>query len=163
MTDTNNQTGQNQNGAQASGQDTLRDRASHAYESAVARAGDTVESSRDTARDAAHQAGDFIEGNPLGALAGGLAVGALIGALVPRSDREKQLLAPVGKTVSAAAVAALAAAKETGRGELEELGLTKDAARNQVKSLLKSVAKAASHAGTAAAQAGREEIKTTHG
>jgi ElaB/YqjD/DUF883 family membrane-anchored ribosome-binding protein len=159
MTDTNNQTGHNQNGAQASGQDTLRDRASHAYESAVARAGDTVGSSR----EAAHQAGDFIAENPLGALAGGLALGALIGALVPRSDREKQLLAPVGKTVSAAAVAALAAAKETGRGELEELGLTKDAARNQVKSLLKGVAKAASHAGTAAAQAGREEIKTTHG
>lgn len=162
MTDTNTQNGQNQTGTQGSEHDTLRDRATNAYESAVARTGETVESSREAARDAAHQAGDFIEGNPLGALAGGLALGALIGALVPRSEREKQLLAPVGKTVSAAALAALAAAKETGRGELEELGLTKDAARNQAKSLLKGVAKAASHAGTAAAQAGREEIKPAH-
>lgn len=157
MTDTPNQT--NTTGEQ---HDSLRDRASHAYESAVARAGDTVESSRETARDAAHQATDFIEGNPLGAIAGGLALGALVGALVPRSDREKQLLAPVGKKIGVAAVAALAAAKDVGRNELGELGLTKDAARDQAKSLLKGVAKAASHAGTAAAEAGREQIKTTH-
>jgi ElaB/YqjD/DUF883 family membrane-anchored ribosome-binding protein len=140
--------------------DTLRDRATHAYETAVARAGDTVETSRDTARDAAHQATDFIEGNPLGAVAGGLALGVLVGALVPRSAREKELLAPVGKKIGVAAVAALAAAKEAGKGELQELGLTKDGARDQAKSLLQGVAKAASHAGTAAAEAGREQIKT---
>ena len=98
----------------------------------------------------------------MGALAGGLALGVLVGALVPRSDREKQLLAPVGKKIGVAAVAALAAAKEAGRGELEELGLTKDAARDQAKSLFKGVVKAASNAGTAAAEAGREQIKTTH-
>ena len=79
-----------------------------------------------------------------------------------RREREKKILAPVGKTVSAAAVAALAAAKEAGRGELEELGLTKDAARGQAKSLLQGVVKAASHAGTAAAEAGREQIKPAH-
>ncbi len=158
MTDTNTQTGT----TTGEHHDTLRDRANHAYESAVARAGETVEQSRDTARDAAHQAGDFLQGNPLGALAGGLAVGVLIGALVPRGEREKQMLAPVGKTVAAAAIAALAAAKETGRGELADLGLTKDAARDQAKSLFQGVVKAASHAGTAAAEAGREQIKTTH-
>lgn len=140
--------------------DTLRDRATHAYESALTRAEETVETSRDAARDAAHQAGDVIEGNPLGVLAGGLALGALVGALVPRGDREKQLLAPVGKRLGAAAVAAVAAAKEAGRSELDELGLSKGAAREQVKSLFQGVTKAASHAGTAAAQAGREQIKS---
>lgn len=157
MTNTQNQT--NTGGEQ---QDSLRDRATHAYESSVARAGETLDSTRETARDAAHQAGDFVEGNPLGTLAGGLALGALVGALVPRSDKEKQLLAPIGKRIGVAAVAALAAAKEVGRNELGELGLTKDGARDQAKSLLKGVAKAASHAGTAAAEAGREQIKPAH-
>ncbi len=155
MTDADKQTATDQH-------DTLRDRATHAYENAVARAGDTMDSSRESARDAAHQTADFIEGNPLGALAGGLALGVLVGALVPRSDREKQLLAPVGKKIGVAAVAALAAAQEAGRGELEELGLNQDAARDQAKSLFKGVVKAASNAGTAAAEAGREQIKTTH-
>lgn len=140
--------------------ETLRDRASHAYESAVARAGDTAETSREAVRDAAHQAGDFVENNPLSVLAGGLALGALVGALVPRSEREKELLAPMGKKIGLAAVAALSAAKEAGRGELEELGLTKDGAREQAKSLLQGVATAASNAGAAAAEAGREQIKT---
>ncbi|WBH17150.1 DUF883 family protein [Sphingomonas radiodurans] len=140
--------------------ETLRDRATHAYESAVARAEDTVETSREKARDAAHQASDLVESNPLGILAGGLALGAIVGALVPRSDREKELLAPVGKRMSVAALAAIAAAKEAGRSELDELGFSKDAAREQVKSLFQGVTKAATHAGSAAAQAGREKIKT---
>lgn len=142
--------------------ESLRDRATHAYESAVARAGDTAGSSREAVRDAAHQAGDFVDTNPLGVLAGGLALGALVGALVPRSEREKQILAPMGKKIGTAAVAALAAAKEAGRGELEELGLTKDGAKEQAKSLLQGVATAASNAGSAAAEAGREQIKTAH-
>lgn len=157
MTNTQDQT--NTGGEQ---QDSLRDRATHAYESSVARASETLDSTRETARDAAHQAGDFVEGNPLGTLAGGLALGALVGALVPRSDKEKQMLAPIGKRIGVAAVAALAAAKEVGRNELGELGLSKDGARDQAKSLLKGVAKAASHAGTAAAEAGREQIKPAH-
>jgi len=142
--------------------ESLRDRATHAYENAVARAGDTAGSSREAVRDAAHQAGDFVDTNPLGVLAGGLALGALVGALVPRSEREKQILAPMGKKIGMAAVAAFAAAKEAGRGELEELGLTKDGAKEQAKSLLQGVATAASNAGNAAAEAGREQIKTAH-
>lgn len=134
--------------------ESLRERATHAYESAVARAGDTVEHSRDTA-------GSAIENNPLGVLAGGLALGALVGALVPRSEREKTILAPVGKRVNAAAAAAVVAAKEAGRNELHERGLSKEAAREQVKSLFQGVTKAAAQAGTAAAQAGKEQMTAT--
>ena len=130
--------------------ETLRDRASHAYESARSRAESTVGSSREA-----------LEGNPLGLLVGGLALGAAVGALMPRSQREKELMAPVGKRVNAAALAALAAAKEAGQNELNELGLTKEAAREQVKSLFQGVTKAASQAGTAGVQAGREQMKTS--
>ena len=63
MTDARNETstktpGQDQH-------DSLRDRASHAYESAVNRAGETAETSREALRDAAHQTGDFVASNPL--------------------------------------------------------------------------------------------------
>ena len=78
---------------------------------------------------------------------------------MPRGQREKELLAPVGRKVAAAAVAGLAAAKEAGRAELDQLGLSKGAAKDQAESLLQGVVKAATSAGTAAAQASKEQVK----
>ncbi len=141
--------------------ETLRDRASHVLDDARTRTVEAVDASRDAARDAARQSVDAIDDNPRGRLVGGLALGVLVGALVPRSARERELLAPVGKRVGLAAAAALAAAKEAGRSELDNIGLSKDAAREQVKSLFQGALKAASSAGTAAAQAGKEQIKST--
>ena len=119
----------------------------------------TKEQTKSKTRTAARQASDAIESNPLGVLVGGLAVGALVGAALPRSKREKELLAPVGKRIGATAVAALAAARETGRTELGNIGLTKGAAKDQAKGLLANVAKAAGAAGKAAIDAGREKAK----
>lgn len=101
---------------------------------------------------AARRAADAIEANPLGILVGGLAVGALAGTLIPRSAREKQLLAPVGRTLAERAKAAVSAAREAGYGELDQRGLTKDAARDQVKTLFQNLVQAAQSAGTAAAR-----------
>lgn len=128
--------------------DDVREKAVHA-----------LEISRDKARTTARQTADAIEANPLGVVVGGLAVGALAAALLPRSEREKELLAPVGKKVSAAAVAAIAAAREVGQEELANLGLTKGAAKDQAKSLFANVAKAAGAASKAAAEAGRDEVR----
>ncbi|MBW6526634.1 hypothetical protein KZ813_07270 [Sphingomonas sp. RHCKR7] len=132
------------------GVDQARDKASHAYESA-----------RERASEAAHATAETLEANPLGLVVGGLALGALVAAVIPRGQRERELLAPVGKKVSAAATAAFAAAKEAGRGEIEQLGLTPDAARGQAKSLFQGVVKAATSAGAAAAKAGKDQVKTT--
>lgn len=140
--------------------DGLRDRAAHAYESAKTKASEAVEASRERAEDAARRTADAIETNPVSVLVGGLALGAIVAAVLPRSQREKELLAPIGKRVNATAVAALAAAKDAGRAELDNLGLSRDAARTQAKSLLDGVMKAASTAGTAAAEAGREAART---
>lgn len=104
------------------------------------------------ASDAAHRAAETIESNPLAILAGGIAVGALVGALLPRSEREKELLAPIGKELGARAQAATSAAREAGASELENLGLTKNAAKDQAKSMFQGIAKAITTAGTAAAQ-----------
>lgn len=101
-----------------------------------------------------------IETNPVGLLVGALALGAIIAAIIPRGAREKELLAPVGKRVGNAAALALAAAKDAGKAELESLGLTTDAARDQAKSLFQGLAKAAATAGSAAAKAAREKENT---
>lgn len=123
------------------------------------KAAEAADASREKARDAARQTVETIEANPIGVIVGGLALGALIGAVIPRSTREKELLAPVGKRVGATAVAALAAAKDAGKSELAELGLSRSAAKDQVKSLFDGIIKAVSSAGNAAAQAGKDEIK----
>lgn len=110
---------------------------------------------RDTAADAARRTAESIEANPLGIVVGGLAVGALAGALLPRSDKERQLLAPVGKRVRDTARAAIDTAKEQGLSELENRGFTRDAAREQVKNLLGGLGAAASSAGGAALSSAR--------
>ena len=103
--------------------------------------------------DATRRTVEAVEGNPLGILVGGLAVGALAGALLPRSDKERELLAPVGKRLGETARAAADAAKQAGHAELQNRGLTADAGRDQFKSLLGNVAKALSSAGAAGAKA----------
>lgn len=111
-----------------------------------------LDRTRETATEAARRATAGIEANPLGILVGGLAVGALAGALIPRSDKEKELLAPVGQRIGTGARAAIDAAREAGRSELETRGFTAGAGREQVKNLLGGIAKAVTTAGTAAAK-----------
>ena len=94
-----------------------------------------------------------IEANPLALVAGGLALGVVAGALLPRSDRERDLLAPVGSKLGGALTAAIAAAREAGQSELDNAGINRDAARDQLQSLVDGLLKAASTAGTAAVQA----------
>lgn len=120
-----------------------------------------IDNARHRASDAAHATAETLESNPIGVLVGGLVVGAAIAAILPRSQREKELLSGVGRKINAAAVAALAAAKDAGRAELDQLGLTPNAARDQAKSLFQGVLKAASTAGSAAAQAGKDQVKST--
>lgn len=122
--------------------DQTREAASHAYHDA-----------KDKAVEAAHKTARTIEANPLGILVGGLAVGVIAGALLPRSPREKEWLAPLGKKLGETVRQATQAARETGLRELEDAGLTKDAAKDRARSLLDDVVKAASQAGSAAAKA----------
>lgn len=119
-------------------------------EAAYDRAAETTTKAIDAASDAARRASHSLEANPLGLLVGGIAVGAAVGALLPRSAKEKELLAPVGARLGTAARQALAAAKDAGKAELEARGLTKDSAQAQAKELFQGVLKAATSAGAAA-------------
>jgi len=110
-----------------------------------------LDTTRDTAREAARRTAEGIEANPLAVLVGGVAIGVLAGALVPRTEQEGKLLAPIGKRLNETASGAAQAARDAGKAELDSLGLNKDAARDQVGKLLDGVAKALSSAGAAAA------------
>ena len=109
-----------------------------------------IEATSDTARDLARQTAEGIEANPVGVLAGGVALGVLLGAFVPRSAQEAQLLAPVGKRISDTTRGVVDAAKDTAKAELDVLGLTRSAARDQVGKLLGGVVRTLATAGAAA-------------
>ena len=108
------------------------------------------------AREKTAGAGQTVEASPLAAMLGGIAIGAIAGALLPRIEKEKELLAPLGAKIGEAARAAMAAGKDAGTGALDEAGLSTDQLRQQVSKLVEQALKAAGTAGTAAVQAARE-------
>lgn len=107
----------------------------------------------DTAKDAQEKAAQKIQENPLSFVIGGVALGALVGALLPRTERESNTLGTAGKKISETARTAAKLAKEAGQSKLDELGVNKDAARDQVNQLFTSVVTAVEEAGAAAGKA----------
>jgi hypothetical protein len=114
------------------GRSTPRQRAIEAYGSA-----------RDRVSDAGRRAGETLEEAPLIVLAAGLAAGAAIAALLPRTRTEGRLLRPVTDRARETAKTAFAAAKDAGRGRLDELGLTKDKGSETVRSIIEGARDAA--------------------
>jgi hypothetical protein len=112
-----------------------------------------IDSVIDTAQSAARRTVDGIEKNPLAVLAGGLAVGVIAGALLPRTDRETEMLGPVGKRLTEGATMAARAARDAGTAELIAAGISRDAARAHVGKLVDGVMTAVKTAGDAAAKA----------
>jgi ElaB/YqjD/DUF883 family membrane-anchored ribosome-binding protein len=128
------------------GETSLRERVGETYGSARERAVDAYDSARERASLASAKAGDQIDQAPLIALAGGLAAGALLAALLPRTNRENELLGPVGGKITGSARAAVDAAKDAGREKLNELNLTRDAGTSALQTILRGVSEAASDA-----------------
>jgi hypothetical protein len=116
------------------------------------------EVARERASDALQSTVSMLESNPIAALLGGIALGAAAGALIPRGEREKALLAPLGDKLAAAATAAIAAGREAGVDALKGGSLDKDALRGQVSTLFGEATKAASAAGIAALAAGKKKV-----
>jgi ElaB/YqjD/DUF883 family membrane-anchored ribosome-binding protein len=144
--------------------DSTREKLGQVYHDATETSAATIQAAREkvdaayaTARDKASSAGqtalDGIQNNPLTVVAGGIAVGALIGALLPRTAREDQVLGAVGERLRAGAKDAAEAAKVAGIAKLGELGISEDAAKEKLASLLSSAKEAAASAGTAAGDA----------
>lgn len=124
-----------------------------ALDSATAAATGAIDGVIDTAQAAARRTVEGIESNPLAVLAGGIAVGMLAGALLPRTERETEMLGPVGKRLTQGATAAARAARDAGTAELMANGISRDAARAQVGKLIDGVMTAVKTAGDAATKA----------
>jgi len=120
-----------------------RNNASATHPSARERAVDAYDTARERASAATAKASDQIDQAPLIALVGGIAAGALIAALLPRSERETRLLAPVGGKITGGARSAIDAAKDAGRDKLAELNLTRDAGSSALESIIRGVSEAA--------------------
>jgi hypothetical protein len=99
------------------------------------------------ASEAGDRIGGRIDSAPLVALAAGVVVGAAAGALLPRTDRETEILGPVGSRLGQAAAEAARAAREAGK---QELGLLSDA-RSPMEAIVDKAVGAVSAAGDAAA------------
>ena len=108
-------------------------------------------SARDRVGIAGRRAGDALEEAPLVVLAAGLAAGAAIAALLPRSRTEDRLLKPVTNRARDTAQTAFQAAKDAGRGKLDELGLTKERGSDTIRSIIDGARDAAKASAQAAA------------
>ena len=106
--------------------ESARDRTSSAYQAAREAAGGAVETVRDTARSAGKRTVEGVEANPLAAVVGGLALGVIAGALLPKTRQEEKVLGSAGRKVTDTARQAIDAAKDAGRSQIDELGLSKD-------------------------------------
>jgi ElaB/YqjD/DUF883 family membrane-anchored ribosome-binding protein len=130
--------------------ESARERTSAAYQAARERAGGAYDSARETARSAGRRTADGIDSNPLAAVVGGLAIGAIAAALIPRTQREEELLGGVGRKVTDTAREAARAARDAGREQIEELGLSRDGVQRRLNEFTdKAVGAVRSSAGTA--------------
>jgi len=108
-----------------------------------ARATAKLSEARDTAGEYAQRAAEAIESNPMSLVVGGLAAGIVAGALIPRSERERAALAPLGQKLSDGAHAAVQAARETGKAQLTASLLSPDAAKESARAVFDSAVQAA--------------------
>ncbi len=110
----------------------VSDTAADAYRTARERTAAAYEEARGSARSAGRRAAEGIEANPVAAVVGGLAIGALAAAFLPRTQRENALLGDVGRRLNDTARDAARAARDAGRKQIDELGLSRDGVRRRL-------------------------------
>ena len=121
------------------------------------RAIEAYDSAREGVAGVGRKAADTLTEAPLVALAGVAAAGALIAALLPRTKAETEALRPAARRVRKTARAAIDAARETGSGRLNELGITRDKGEETIRSLFQGVTDAAKASGQAALDAAKNQ------
>lgn len=76
---------------------------------------------RNKVSDLGSTASQRIDSSPLMALGAGAALGAVLGAVLPRTDKERELLAPIGAKLADAGTSAVDRARETGKQKFDEM------------------------------------------
>ena len=141
-------------GTDGEGRESRVPAARQAYESARERTAAAYAAARDRAGSAYETAGQGIDANPVAAVVGGLALGAVLAALLPRTRQEDEYLGEAGRRLNDSAREAARAAREAGRGQLDELGLSKDGLRTKLDEFTgRAVGAVKSSAGTAGGRA----------
>jgi hypothetical protein len=128
--------------------ESARERTAAAYAAAREKAGSAYET-------AGRRAGQGIESNPVAAVFGGLAIGAIVAALLPRTRREDEMLGTAGRRLNEAAREAARAAREAGKGQLDELGLSRDGLKGKIDEFTGRAVGAVKNSAGAAAGAAR--------
>lgn len=124
-------------------------------ENARQRAIEAYEQTRDTASVAGRKAKDSLSEAPLLALAGGIAAGAILAALLPRTEKETELVGPTAKRIKTTVKSAADAARETGAARLKDVGISREKGEETLRSLLQGVGEAAKASAEAAVDAAR--------
>jgi len=133
--------------------ESARERTSSAYQAARDAAGGALETARETAKTAGRRTADGVEANPLAAVVGGLALGAIAAALIPKTRQEEKLLGSAGRKVTDTARQAVQAAKDAGRQQIDELGLSKDGIQRRLGEFTDKAAGAVRNSAGAASEA----------
>jgi hypothetical protein len=94
----------------------------------------------------AQSQGESLAENPLVLVAGGIALGAVAGMLLPRSQRERDLLAGVGENLAGRVTDTVQAVKDAGKAELEMLLPTRNAAQQRAGAVFGNLVGAAKDA-----------------
>lgn len=132
--------------------ETTRSRASEAYRSARERTRTAYGTAKEKTEAATRRTANGIEANPVAAVIGGLAIGALLAAVLPRTNRENEMLGGVGQRITDTAREAARAAREAGVGKLDELGINRETARQKLNELASGAGEAVRSSAGAAAQ-----------
>lgn len=161
QSEANGQTGRFSTAKQRAGDalGSARTRAGDAYDAARERTGTAYETARERAASATKATADGIDANPGAALIGGLALGALAAVLLPKTRKEEELLGQYGKQINDKAKQAAQAAKDAGRSKLDELGISKEAAKQKLSEVASQAKDAVKQSATAAAQAAKESAQ----
>lgn len=149
-------------GARSSASDrahSARDYTSDKWQSARERTSDYASRARTKASDARQRAAQGYDENPLTGALVGIAAGALLGLLLPRTQRENEMLGETRDRLADAAKSAARAAADTAKQQLDEKGLNMDAA----KAKLAEVGQQAKDVARTAAQTAASEAKSRAG
>jgi ElaB/YqjD/DUF883 family membrane-anchored ribosome-binding protein len=137
--------------------DAVRQNAADAYQAARERTEAAYASARQTAAGAGRRTAEGIDANPMAAVVGGLALGAIAAALLPRTQREEALFGDVGRRINDTAREAARAARETGKQQIDELGLSRDGVRRKLDAFTDRAVGAVRSSTGAAAGKGRSK------
>ena len=88
-----------------------------AYESSNSRTTDVREKLSDLGSNASRQ----IDNSPLIAVGAGIALGAVLGAVLPKTQKEQELLGPLGSKLTDAGYSAADRAREMGKQKFDEM------------------------------------------